>query len=254
MRLKIVAANWKMNKDLKEGLALASRVMQLLDNSVKYSGLTILFPSFIHLDAVSKLLLQSRRICIGAQDCHEHAFGAFTGEISAPMLRSVGVTFVLVGHSERRKHLDEEEGRLAKKVDMALLHGLRPVFCCGESKEIRMADRQESFVKEQLAASLFHLSAQQIRQVIIAYEPVWAIGTGSTPTPTQVQAMHSAIRNAMAYRYGEEVAQNISILYGGSCNSQNAVDFFGCPDVDGGLIGTASLDAASFVSIVNAIE
>ncbi len=254
MRSKIVVANWKMNKDLHEGLQLAARVIQMLGNRANRSAQVILLPPFIHLDAIRKLLPKSGSLHVGAQDCHVHAYGAFTGEVSAPMLRSVGATFVLIGHSERRQHLGEHSALLTQKVTTALLHGLRPIFCCGESQQVRTAGHQESFVQKQLAAGLFHLSAGQIAQVIIAYEPIWAIGTGSTPIPTQVQAMHYAIRSTIASRYGEEVSQNIPILYGGSCNAENALCFFVCPDVDGGLIGKASLEAVSFVSIVDALE
>ena len=254
MRPKIVIANWKMNKDLDEGLQLATRVIQQLRNLVKHSVHIILLPPFVHLDAISKLLTTSRYIHIGAQNCNEHAFGPFTGEISVLMLRSVGASFVLVGHSERRKYLRESSMLLAQKVSIALIYGLRPIFCCGESKQIRAAGHQESFVNKQLTTSLFHLSAAQLVRVIIAYEPVWAIGTGSTPMPTQVQAMHNSIRKTIAHKYGEEIAQSIPILYGGSCNVQNVRNLFACPDVDGGLIGKASLEAESFVSIVNSLK
>ncbi len=253
MRPKIVVANWKMHKDLGEGLQLATKVIQMLHNPVRHTVQVILLPPFTYLDAISKLLPTSGYIHIGAQNCHEHAFGAFTGEIAAPMLRSVGASFVLVGHSERRKCLGEGNALLAQKVSMALIHGLRPIFCCGESKQTRTEGNQEPFVKKQLVESLFHLSAAQLAQVIIAYEPAWAIGTGSTPAPAQVQAMHKYIRRTIAHQYGEEIAQSIPILYGGSCNVQNARAFFICPDVDGGLIGKASLEAETFVAIVNSL-
>jgi len=254
MRQKIVVANWKMHKDFGEGLQLATRVIQMLHKSVEHAVQVVLLPPFIHLDAIRKLLPTSGHIHIGAQNCHQHAFGAFTGEIAAPMLRSVGTNFVLVGHSERRNYLGEGSALLAQKMTVALMSGLRPIFCCGESKQTREAGHQEFFVKKQLATSLFHLSVAQIAQIVIAYEPVWAIGTGSTPAPTQVQAMHHSIRSTIAHKYGERIAQSIPILYGGSCNAKNARTFFACPDVDGGLIGKASLEAESFVSIVNSLE
>ena len=254
MRQKIVVANWKMHKDFGEGLHLATRVIQMMYKPAKHAVHVVLIPPFIHLDAIRKLLPTSGNIHIGAQNCHEHAFGAFTGEIAAPMLRSVGASFVLVGHSERRKYLGEDSALLAQKVTIALMSGLRPIFCCGESKQTRAAGHQELFVREQLSTSLFGLSAAQIAQVVIAYEPVWAIGTGSTPAPAQVQAMHNSIRSVIAHQYGKEIAQSIPILYGGSCNAQNARTFFACPDVDGGLIGKASLEAESFVPIVNSLE
>ena len=253
MRSKIVVANWKMHKDLDEGLQLATRIIQVLCNTGNNLAQIILLPPFIHLDAIGKLLPPSGAIHMGAQNCHEYALGAFTGEISAPMLRSVGASFVLIGHSERRQYFGEDNTLLAQKVRTALAHGLKPILCCGESKQTRVAGGSESVVNEQLTTSLFHLSSVQIAKAIIAYEPMWAIGTGSTPTPTQVQAMHGFIRNAIAHKYGEELAQSIPILYGGSCNAQNARNFFACSDVDGGLIGKASLEVASFVSIVKAL-
>jgi len=254
MRSKFVVANWKMHKDLDEGLQLAAQLIQALCNTASHSAQIVLLPPFIHLDAVGKLLPTTGAIQMGAQNCHEHALGAFTGEISASMLRSVGARFVLIGHSERRQYFNENNTLLAQKVRLALDHGLRPIFCCGESQQTRAAGHPASFVEKQLTESLFHLSATQMAQVIIAYEPMWAIGTGSTPAPTQVQAMHGFIRNVIAHQYGVELAQSIPILYGGSCNAQNAHDFFACADVDGGLIGKASLAAASFVPIVKAID
>jgi len=254
MRPKIVVANWKMHKDFEKGLELATKVIQMLHHLAKHTVRVILLPPFVYLDAIRKLLPTSGYVHIGAQNCHECAFGAFTGEVSAPMLRSVGASFVLVGHSERREYLGEDSALLAQKVTIALTHGLRPIFCCGESKQTRKEGYQESFVSQQLAKSLFHLSAAQIAQVVIAYEPVWSIGTGSTPASTQVQAMHKSIRNTIAHQYGEEIARSIPILYGGSCNAKNARTFFACSDVDGGLIGKASLEAESFVAIVNSLE
>lgn len=254
MRPKIIVANWKMNKDFETGLKLANEVIHKLYNLVNHTAQVILLPPFIHLNVISKLLPTAGSIHLGAQNCHEHAFGAFTGEVSAPMLRSVGAGFVLVGHSERREYFGESSALLAQKVTMALAHGLRPIFCCGESRQVREEGHQEFFVTQQLAMSLFHLSSAQIVQVVIAYEPVWSIGTGSTPAPAQVQAMHKSIRSTIACQYGDKIAQSIPILYGGSCNAQNAHTFFACSDVDGGLIGKASLEAESFFSIVDSLE
>jgi triosephosphate isomerase (TIM) len=253
MRHKIVVANWKMHKDFEKGLELAIEVIHKLHNLAKHTAQVVLLPPFIHLNAISKLLPTFGPIHIGAQNCHEHAFGAFTGEVSAPMLRSAGAGFVLIGHSERREYFGESSVLLAQKVTMALTHGLRPIFCCGESRQVREERQQEFFVSQQLTTSLFHLSSAQIGQVIIAYEPVWSIGTGSTPAPDQVQAMHKSIRDTIACKYGEKIAQSIPILYGGSCNAQNARTFFACSDVDGGLIGKASLEAESFLSIVDSL-
>lgn len=255
MRPKIVVANWKMNQAFDKGLQLAAKVVQILyGRSVQHTAQVILLPPFIHLDAMRQLLPTSGYVHLGAQNCHEQAFGPFTGEIAAPMLRSVGARFVLVGHSERREYFGEDSMLLAQKVTIALLHGLRPIFCCGESHQTRLEGHQEPFVHQQLSAGLFHLSATQIAQVVIAYEPVWAIGTGNTPIPTQIQSMHKSIRTTIAHQYGKTLAQSIPILYGGSCDAENAHTFFACADVDGGLIGKASLEVASFIAIVNALE
>ncbi len=254
MRSKIIAANWKMNKNLEEGLELVAEIIQQLQEHLQPSAQAVFIPSFIHLYAVHKLLPTSGYVQLGAQNCHENAHGDFTGEVAAPMLRSVGVSFVLIGHSERRQYFGETHTRLAQKVNTALTYGLRPIFCCGEHKQTREAGQHVAFVQQQLTDSLFHLAAEQIIQVVIAYEPVWAIGTGITPTPTQVQAMHEAIRSTIAPKYGEAIAQSIPILYGGSCNAQNASAFFTCPDVDGGLIGGASLQANSFMAVVHALK
>ena len=253
MRPKTIIANWKMHKNFEEGLQLATEVIKKLHKPRRITTQIILLAPFIHLEALSKLLPASENIRLGAQNCHEQALGAFTGEIAAPMLRSVGASAVLVGHSERRQHFCEGDARLAQKVTMALKHGLRPIFCCGESQQTRAAGQQEPFVNKQLAAGLFHLTGTQIAQAIIAYEPVWAIGTGNTPPPAQVQAIHKSIRSIIARKYGNQTAQGIPIVYGGSCNAQNASAFFACPDVDGGLIGKAALEAASFVAIVDSL-
>jgi triosephosphate isomerase len=254
MRLKIIAANWKMNKNFEEGLQLATEVVQQLQKQAPPTAQVVLMPSFVHLAAVHSLLPVSRYIHLGAQNCHECAHGAFTGEVSAPMLRSVGVRFVLLGHSERRQYFGEDHAMLAQKVTTAFMHGLRPIFCCGEPKHTREAGQQIAFVQQQLTDSLFHLTGPQMEQVVIAYEPIWAIGTGITPTPAEVQDMHEAIRNTVAEKYGETIAQNVPILYGGSCDAHNAPTFFACPDVDGGLIGGASLQANSFIAVVNSLK
>ena len=252
MRPKIIAANWKMHKDFNEGIQLAAEVIQQIQKTAKRSVRIILIPPFIHLAAIKHLLSEKENIDVGAQNCHEQALGTFTGEISAPMLRSVGVTFVIIGHSERRQYFKEGVTLLAKKINITLQHDLRPIFCCGESLQIREEKKHIAFVKKQLSASLFHLSQQEIAKVIIAYEPIWAIGTGKTATPEQAQIMHEAIRKLLREKYSQETADNIPILYGGSCHEQNAKTLFACPDVDGGLVGGASLQASSFISIVNA--
>lgn len=238
-----------MNLDFAAGLQLAQDVIQQLHNQVPPAAQVILIPSYLHLQAISALLPASARIQLGAQNCHEEVAGAFTGEIAAPMLHAVGARFVLIGHSERRQQWGEDEVLLAKKVTTALAHGLQPIFCCGEQKATREAGQAIPFVQQQLAKSLFHLTAAAMAQVVIAYEPVWAIGTGHTPTPDQVQAVHQAIRDALAQQYSPALAQRIPILYGGSCNPQNAPALFACPAVDGGLIGSAALQAPAFVTM-----
>ena len=253
MRSKIIAANWKMHKTFDEGLQLAQAVINQLKQCAMHEVQVILLPPFIHLEAISKLLPSQGNLHIGAQNCHEKAAGAFTGEIAAPMLRSVGAHFVLVGHSERRQYFKEDSALLAEKVSIALEHGLRPIFCCGEPWQSREQEQQVTHVYQQLTESLLHLSYEQIAQVIIAYEPVWAIGTGKTPTPPQIQAMHEAIRSSLVQRYGTAIAEVIPILYGGSCNAQNAPALLTCSAVDGALIGGASLQADTFVAIVNSL-
>ena len=243
-----------MNKTLEEGVQLATEVIQELSTNAQPTAQVILIPSFIHLAAIQKLLPATGQIYLGAQNCHHSPCGAFTGEVAASMLHSVGVRFVLIGHSERRQHNGEAPSLLAQKATVALAHGLRPIFCCGESEQARAEGQALNFVQQQLSDSLFHLSETQIAQAIIAYEPIWAIGTGVTPTPAQVQTIHAAIRSHLAQRYGQPIAQKIPILYGGSCNAQNAAAFFACPDVDGGLIGGAALQAHSFLSIVSAVH
>ena len=240
-----------MNLDLQAGLQLATAVVQAVPDQADVEA--ILLPPYTHLSAINALLPASGTVQLGAQNCHEQAQGAFTGEIAASMLRAVGARYVLIGHSERRQQWDEESTLLAQKLTAALGQGLRPIFCCGEHRATREAAEEVAFVQQQLAEGLFHLSAAEMAQVVVAYEPVWAIGTGETPQPAQVQAMHQAIREAIARQYHTSLAQSIPILYGGSCNAQNAASFFACPDVDGGLIGSASLQADSFVAIVQAL-
>ena len=190
---------------------------------------------------------------LGAQNCHQEAKGAYTGEISISMLQSVGVHYVILGHSERREYFGESDALLAAKVDTVLNAGLKPIFCCGEALPVREAEPHLGFVCAQVEAALFHLTAEQVSQVVIAYEPIWAIGTGRTASPEQAQEMHAAIRTLLAGKYGQVVADGISILYGGSVNAANAATLFSQPDVDGGLVGGASLKAAEFIQIIEAM-
>jgi triosephosphate isomerase len=253
MRQKIVAGNWKMNKTLEEAKILASEVMGMIADEVKGNTKTILCVPFPYLDTLKKQL-GSSSVRVGAQNCSEHDSGAYTGEVSALMLKSIEIPYVILGHSERRQYFGENGKLLAAKVDKALAAHLTPIFCCGEPLEIREAGTHEKLVKQQVEESLFHLSAESLKKIVIAYEPVWAIGTGKTATAQQAQEMHSVIRKHLASNYGEPVASEISILYGGSVNAKNASELFSCPDVDGGLVGGASLKSREFVDIVKAMK
>lgn len=254
MRKKIVAGNWKMNKTLEEGLALASEVVNILSDEVTGEVTAVLCTPFVHLAAVSKITEGSEKVFLGAQNMSEHASGAYTGDISASMLQSVGASFVILGHSEPREYHGETNAQLACRVEAALAADLTPIFCCGESLGIREAGIHVDFVTNQLKESLFHLDAKAIQKVVIAYEPIWAIGTGLTASSAQAQDMHRAIRTHLANTYSAAVADEISILYGGSAKPGNAPQLFAQPDVDGGLIGGASLKARDFVDIIGSFE
>lgn len=252
MRQKIVAGNWKMNKDLERGLELVSEVVNMVKDEVTSSVTVVLCPPFVHLTSVKKLIAGQSNIKLGAQNCHQKASGAYTGEISAEMLKSVGTDYVILGHSERREYFHETNEQLAEKVNIVLANGLLPIFCCGESLDLRQNGDFVGFVTNQLTESLFHLSAEEFGKIVIAYEPIWAIGTGLTATAQQAQDMHAAIREHLASKYGQAVADATPILYGGSAKPSNAVELFSCPDVDGGLIGGASLASRDFTDVVKA--
>ncbi|GIZ15116.1 triose-phosphate isomerase [Capnocytophaga catalasegens] len=249
MRKKIVAGNWKMNNDLVQSEAL---IAELLTKLPQTTAEVMIAPTFVNLaTAVQKT--KASKVEVIAQNMHFAENGAYTGEISAQMLASIGVKTTILGHSERREYFNETDEALTKKVDTALKHKMRVVFCIGEKLAERKANKHFDVVKEQIEKALFHLSAQAWQSVILAYEPVWAIGTGETATPEQAQEMHAFIRKIIADKYGNEVAQNVSILYGGSANPKNAKDIFAQKDVDGGLIGGASLKADDFVAVISAI-
>lgn len=248
MRTKIVAGNWKMNKTLTEALSLTGEVIAFYDKEIRGDVKVIVCVPFPFLVPV-KELLGTGPVCVSAQDCSVHESGAFTGEVSASMLKSIGVPYVILGHSERRQYFNEDGSLLAKKIDRALAHQLIPIFCCGEPLEVREMGAHEELICQQMEEGLFHLSTDDIKRVVIAYEPVWAIGTGKTATSQQAQEMHAVIRKKLLSKYGKEIAENISILYGGSVKADNAKELFSCPDVDGGLIGGASLKARDFVDI-----
>lgn len=251
MRKNIVAGNWKMNTTIQEGIELArtisDMVSQLDDSNIKVA----IAPPFTHLSEIAKVI-NPDKICLAAQNCASEESGAYTGEIAPAMLAELGVMAVLVGHSERRAYFKEDHDTLARKVKLVLKNNMKPIFCCGEVLEERESNIQNEVVSKQLDESLFHLSADEIQNCIIAYEPVWAIGTGKTATAGQAQEIHLFIRSLLISKYGEEIANDITILYGGSCKPSNAVELFLNPDVDGGLIGGASLKSDDFLGIITA--
>ncbi len=252
MRKKIVAGNWKMNTTPSEGVQLATEIVELLKDNFDADEV-ILCPPFTHLALVADVIKKSQKISLGAQNIHTEDFGAYTGEVSAPMLRDLGVDYVIIGHSERRQYFGEDDLVLRRKAEKALEHGLKIIFCVGEIEDEYNRNHSQHVVKRQVISSLFTLEPEQFTNVVIAYEPVWAIGTGKTATPDYAQKMHAFIRQLIAQRYGNEIAQNTSILYGGSIKPNNAKDLFSQPDIDGGLVGGASLKANSFIEIVRQI-
>lgn len=250
MRKKIVAGNWKMNKTLQDGVALAKELNTMLAADKPNCDVVICTP-FIHLASVAEFLDQNV-IGLGAENCADKASGAYTGEISAEMVKSTGAQYVILGHSERRAYYHETPAILKEKVNLALANGLKVIFCIGEVLEEREQNKQNEVVKAQLEGSLFDLTKEEFANVILAYEPVWAIGTGKTATAEQAEEMHAFIRQTIAEKFGAEAAENVSILYGGSCKPTNAKELFSKPDVDGGLIGGAALKAADFKGIIDA--
>lgn len=250
MRKKIVAGNWKMNMTFEEGQTLTSEILNMIKDEHSGNAIAVLNPPFPHIFPVKKLIGEAKGVFIGAQNCSDKEAGAFTGEVSARILASFGVHYVIIGHSERREYFKENNEMLADKVKIALANGLTPIFCCGESLEIRTAGTHEPNVKFQLTEGLFDLSPEDFSKIVIAYEPIWAIGTGKTASSEEAQDMHAALRRHIASKYGKDVADNTSILYGGSCNPKNAQELFAKPDVDGGLIGGASLKSRDFVDII----
>ena len=237
-----------MNKNLQEGVALATELKEIVSNP---NCEVIIGTPFIHLATVSELLKDSV-IKVSAENCADKASGAYTGEVSAEMVKSTGAEYCILGHSERRAYYGETYEILKEKVQLALANDLKPIFCIGEVKEEREAGKQNEVVKAQLEGSVFNLSAEDFGKIVLAYEPVWAIGTGLTATPEQAQEIHAYIRGLVAEKYGNEVADNCTILYGGSCNAKNAAGLFANPDIDGGLIGGASLKAEDFKAIIDA--
>ncbi len=253
MRKQIAAANWKMNLTLEQATELTAGILQSSLN-LGHDQQAVFAVPFPYLIKIKEQIGGAKNVFVAAQNCYAKKSGAFTGEVSAEMLHSIGVEYVVIGHSERREYFNESNATLAEKINLAIEYGIKPIFCCGEALEIREAGTQNSFVEIQIKESLFHLTAAQLTNFVIAYEPIWAIGTGKTASSQQAQEIQLHIRNVIAAQYGDDVAQSISILYGGSVKAANAKEIFGQPDVDGGLVGGASLMAEEFTTIINSLK
>lgn len=249
IRKKIVAGNWKMNLDFQEGISLFSEVVNMAGDEIRGEQELIVCVPFIHLTAISQLAKQQGRVKVGVQNIHQEQFGAYTGEVSASQVASAGAEYVIIGHSERRAYFQEDGFTLSKKMDQALQAGLKPIFCVGETLDERVKGFHFDVVAKQLEEGLSHVSVSNFKHVILAYEPVWAIGTGKTATPEQAQEMHQYIRERLARLFSQVPADEASILYGGSCNPGNAPELFSQPDIDGGLIGGAALKSRDFIDI-----
>ncbi|MEI7736241.1 MAG: triose-phosphate isomerase [Ferruginibacter sp.] len=253
MRKQIAAANWKMNLTLQQAETLIDELIAI-PHELNDDQLAIFGVPFPYLTTINNKIAGKKNVFVAAQNCYNKKNGAYTGETSVEMLKSINIEYVIIGHSERREYFNESNQMLAEKVNICLENGLKPIFCCGEPLPIREAETQNSFVETQLVESLFHLSAEQITGFVIAYEPIWAIGTGKTATSEQAQEIHAHIRSVLSGKYGAAVADTISVLYGGSVKAANAKEIFGKPDVDGGLVGGASLVATEFAAIINSLK
>jgi len=253
MRKQIAAANWKMNCTYRQAEILLSDVLKEKISLEPHHQVIFAVP-FPYLIMTNSEVAEEPNYFASAQNCYNKKSGAYTGEVSAEMLESIGVQYCIIGHSERREYFNESNQMLAEKVDLCLEKNITPIFCCGESLSIREAGTQNSFVETQLNESLFHLSAEAMSNIILAYEPIWAIGTGKTATAAQAQEMHAHLRSVIGKKYGNEVAAGVSILYGGSVKANNAAELFASEDVDGGLVGGASLVAEDFISIIKALQ
>jgi len=253
MRKQIAAANWKMNLSFQQGEKLLDEILNADIKLKEYQQAVFAVP-FPYLLMARSEVEEQRNYYVAAQNCYHRKNGAFTGEVSTEMLHSLAVPYCIVGHSERREYFNETNSMLADKVNLCLANFITPIFCCGEPLGIRESGTQNQFVEIQLKESLFDLSAEKIKDIVIAYEPIWAIGTGKTASTDQAQEMHAHLRSILAKQYGNEVAGNISILYGGSVKANNAKELFSCPDVDGGLVGGASLVANDFIEIIRALK
>lgn len=253
MRKQIAAANWKMNLNLQQANELLDEIIS--QNILLGPDQQVVFGvPFPYLLLAKEKVKDLQGYVVAAQNCYTKASGAFTGEVSAPILTSCGIEYVIIGHSERREYFLEDNKTLAEKINVCFLNGLKPIFCCGEPLIIREGETQNEYVENQITESLFHLQASSLQNFVVAYEPIWAIGTGKTASAAQAQEMHAHIRNIFAKKYGKEVAQSISILYGGSVKANNATEIFGKPDVDGGLVGGASLNASEFGHIIKSLK
>ena len=250
MRKKIVAGNWKLNNNIAESQKLAKELVALVEEEAKTLDVEIIInPTAVNIYPVTEITKGSK-VKVGAQNCYDKSSGAYTGELSVGMIKSVGAEAVIIGHSERREYFNESDEFVGAKVKAILSEGLLPIFCCGETLEQRESGVHFDFVKSQITNSLFDLSADEFKKVVIAYEPIWAIGTGVTASSDQAQEMHKELRDHLATKYGQDVANEISILYGGICKPANAQEIFSKSDVDGGLIGGAALQARDFVEII----
>jgi triosephosphate isomerase len=252
MRKQIAAANWKMNLTFQQGEKLLDDIINSRIQFKEHQQAIFAVP-FPYLLMTRSDVEEEKNYSVAAQNCYHKKNGAYTGEVSAEMLHSIGILYCIVGHSERREYFGETNSMLAEKINLCLEHFITPIFCCGEPLAIRDSGTQNQFVETQLRESLFHLSATDLKRIIIAYEPIWAIGTGKTATTDQAQEMHAHLRSVLSKQYGE-VADEISILYGGSVKANNAKELFSCEDVDGGLVGGASLIAADFIKIIEALK
>lgn len=252
MRQKIVAGNWKMNLTKEEAQSLTSEIVGMSNDELATNQKNvklILCPPFIHISTIKSLFKNSKNIHLGAQNVASKEKGAYTGEISAQMLADYQVEYVIIGHSERRQYFKETNQEIAQKIDLIFANKMLPIFCCGETLELREEGNHVEFIKNQISESLFHLSNSDFTKVVIAYEPIWAIGTGKTASSQQAQEIHAEIRKHITSKYGKEIADQTPILYGGSCKPNNAKEIFACPDVDGGLIGGAALKSRDFIEI-----
>ncbi|NQD70369.1 triose-phosphate isomerase [Sphingobacterium shayense] len=250
MRKNIVAGNWKMNLDFEKGISLFSEIVNMVKDEVVGDQQVVVCSPAIHLSSIAKLSAAVRNVSVGGQNIHQAESGAFTGELSASQVKSTGAEYIILGHSERRAYFGETDALLAEKVDAALANGLIPVFCIGETKAERESGKFFDIIESQLTDGIFHLGADAFSTIVLAYEPVWAIGTGLTASPEQAQEVHAFIRKTIADKYDQHVAESTSILYGGSCNPGNAKELFSQTDIDGGLIGGASLKSRDFLDIV----